>query len=237
MKWSNSATIGIMTVQIRIVMIGTSSSGRRGLINALLGKPYEAQADDDGDYTFDDMHQTLLTVNGAAVDMTVCSPFWPGFGDNPDATQQGFAGLTYAFADGFLVVYSINDVSRFTFEDWIPKHIEFARVSKLQKASDNFGLRIATEYDGEANVAFRRSFPFAVVATKRDTADARTISADEGSQLAESLNAEYYEVSARDDPPKTIVAVFEHLVRKILAHRNAGGGQQQQRRRPCCVLL
>lgn len=237
-------------VPLRIVLIGTSSSGRRGLLNALLDKPYDAQADDVGDYSFDDMHQTQLTLKSSkntVVDLTICSPFWPGFSDNPDSTQLGFAGLTYAFADGYLLVYSINDSSRFTFDEWIPKHVEFARVSKVRN-DNNFGVEHGLqmsppeyEPDSEANLVFRRTFPFAVVATKRDKdEDKRTIGSDEGQRFAATFDAQYFEVSTLLDDRQSIVDIFEHLIGKILQYRSSSSSSSSNRtiiRRTCCVLL
>ena len=229
-----------MTLALRVVLIGTSSSGRRGLLNALLGRPYDAQADDEGDYSFDDTFQTTLNCSGTAVDLTIVSPFWPGFNDNTDAMQQGFAGLTYMHADGFVLVYAIDDASRFTFETWIPTHVEYARIAKLRQAKGDVEhrLQIETEPAGEANAQFRQTFPFAVVGTKRDKAASRTITSEEGQALAASMNADYVEFSARDDERRASVRIFESLVNKILRTRNAANSNGGRRRMgSVCVLL
>ena len=111
--------------------------------------------------------------------------------------------------DGFCLLFSM--VSRQSFDQCTKIHRSRVRVKE------------------------RTDLPVMLIANKHDLADERTVSAEEGKELAQRLKAEYMEASAKTG--HNIAEICNQVVRLVDAWRKANNvGAGKERRRGCNLL-
>jgi GTPase SAR1 family protein len=186
---------------LRICLIGTSASGRWNLIQSFCGNGVDL-ATEVSDCHFDPPPPCMVEIDGKRYEVQFDAPFWPGFGDiGDDGKKEGWARLSYDFADCFLLVYPVVGESRFTFDDWLPEH--FAWCQKTRRR------------------------PCALVANKIESTP-RIVSEEEGRALAARLCVDYFETSGANGSPQ-VKECFLRVLREAIRQRDSQPEREEKK--------
>lgn len=130
------------------------------------------------------------------------------------AGQEEFSAMREQYmrtGDGFLVVYSVTDKGSF---ENVPQFHELI-------------LRVKD----------RTSFPMLLVANKVDLVHQRSITEEQGKDMAGRFNIPYIETSAKD-PPQNVDKAFQDVVRLIRQQCSPRGNTRKDNVKPsCCNLI
>ncbi|KAI5506211.1 GTPase protein [Trichomonas vaginalis G3] len=129
------------------------------------------------------------------------------------AGQDDFAAMRTAYmrtGEGFILVYSIID--RFSFEDVEKFYKELIRSKGTEK------------------------FTCVLCGNKSDLEGSRKVSKAEGQELANKLNCQFFETSAKNN--HNIVETFEYLSREYFKIHDISSGKSGKKEPSCeCLLL
>ena len=103
-------------------------------------------------------------------------------------------------ANGFLLVFAINDLETFT-----ALNDKIKRIEKNEK----------------------QDLPKILVGNKIDLIDERAVSQQQAEELAKSINAKYYETSALTDENGNVKVIFQECANMILG--NTSGEDNEKR--------
>ena len=111
-------------------------------------------------------------------------------------------------ANGFILVFSINDIE--SFEDLKNK------IKRIEKNEVN-------------------NLPKVIVGNKLDLNEDRKITYQHAEEYAKSIGASYFETSAFTDPNGNIKKIFEECANRILG--NVGENNNEEKKCICCLAF
>ncbi|XP_061578410.1 RERG/RAS-like b [Cololabis saira] len=178
---------------IKLALLGSQGAGKSAVLVRFLTRRFI------GEYASDSnsLYNKRLSIDGRQLNLEVFDPC-------PQSSEaRCILEEPVDWADGFVVVYNIDDRTSFTNAQNI-----------LQEIREN---RADTRKGSEAKLVQEVGVPVCLVGNKRDLCHARQVREDEARSLAQENRCHFQEVSAAEGY-QDIANLFTLLIRQVMEH-------------------
>ena len=173
---------------ISVVVLGKGVVGKTSLIYRVVNNSFP----DAHDATIEDKYKTFVELDGETREIQIVDTAG-------EEDYQNMLDQWVEMADGFILVFAINDTE--TFEALQEK------IKRIQKHQD-------------------KKCPIVLVGNKCDLEDQRKVSKQDAEALAKSINAAYVETSALTDVNKNCKLPFVKCAQNVLNLKKKEGAQE-----------
>ena len=197
---------------ISVVVLGKGVVGKTSLIYRVVNNSFP----DAHDATIEDKYKTFVEIDGETREIQIVDTAG-------EEDYQNMLDQWVEMADGFILVFAINDMDTFNALQ--------EKIKRIQKHQD-------------------KKCPIVLVGNKCDLEDQRKVSKQDAEALAKSINAVYVETSALTDINKNCKLPFVKCAKNVLALRKKEGAKELadidnivrndgtvSRRGQCCSLF
>ena len=173
---------------ISVVVLGKGVVGKTSLIYRVVNNTFP----DSHDATIEDKYKTFVDIDGDVQEIQIVDTAG-------EEDYQNMLDQWVEMADGFILVYAIDDIETF--------NALKEKVTRIQKHED------------------KRS-PIVLVGNKCDLEDRRQVTKAQAEEFAKHIGAKYIETSALTDEKKNCKEAFSLCAKRVIVNRKKTGAKE-----------